>query len=74
MHNHNIGFLQRTVRAALASALLIAATLWVTSQPWRTALVVAGLAVLVTAISGWCPAAAILGSTNSRPGGDTGSQ
>ncbi|MDH3403872.1 MAG: DUF2892 domain-containing protein [Acidobacteriota bacterium] len=69
----NIGHLQRILRGVVAAALLAGAALGAAPQPWGVALAVLGIALLATAVTGWCPIFPLFGirpmppRNNDRP-------
>ena len=67
----NLGDRQRIVRAVLAFALFAGAALGAAPKPWGVALAALGLAILVTAATGWCPIRPLFGIRSGR-GRDAG--
>lgn len=65
MITKNVPPWERLVRGGVGGAALVAGVWWaVAAQPWWGALVAAsGASLLATALTGWCPACAMVGRT-----------
>jgi len=67
----NLGSWQRAARGTLGLTALAGAALAPPPEPWTSALLVAGLTLLITAITGWCPLFSILGLSPPRSEDDS---
>ena len=57
----NIGMVDKNTRMVLGSVLIIGSILGLINPPWRYLLLLIGIILLVTGITGTCPLYSILG-------------